>query len=749
MHNDFAIIVCTTLLGELEAVLPESEGDNGKIIPIPCQCHLPQALKNSHLESALHKAETEGVSPADIIVLGSYSPPINAIPSTPTPAAGPFFGNEHQCLELLCPPRLLEHFQSRRGFVVSSGWLPRWKSIVRAWGFQPSDLQDFFRESAEKIIFLNTLDSPCSRDRLQEFADTVALPVETIPIGLDFFQHVVLNRIQTVQQNRLNQELREARRRVSDTAMALDMIKDVARTLDMDSIRDKILSICSLIMAPDRVEFVPLSESFPDALPETESLSPGQISALFASGECTWDDAFQGFRLPVSIAGQPFALIRCERLTFPEHRESYRQLFNVLTDIFSLAFSNARQHDDLKEHARTLSSLRNQAEVAARTKAEFLAQMSHEIRTPLNGILGMLQLLQQTALNEEQHEYVDIADTSTQRLTALLTDILDLSRLESGKMTLNEAPFDLREVLSDTRTLFSPLAGQHDVRLLVEHDPRIPAKLLGDAQRLRQVLFNLVGNAVKFTAKGEIRIETSLLPSQDSDRCRILFSVADTGVGIPEEKLRTLFEPFTQADVASPRQIEGTGLGLSIVMKFLQLMGTTPIVDSVPDDGTTFYFPITFSLAHPQKKVSSQVAAPSEPQSVFPDSVLIVDDNRVNRFLLRRLLEKKGVQVFCAENGREAVDKLLDIQVELIFMDIQMPIMDGIEATRIIRTGEELKRIADIPIIALTGHAMPGDRERFLAAGMDDYLTKPLDMKQVDSAVSRILSRPAGPRHHA
>jgi len=531
--------------------------------------------------------------------------------------------------------------------------------------------------------------------------------------------------------------------------MALDMIKDVARTLDMDSIRDKILSICSLIMAPDRVEFVPLSESFPDALPETESLSPGQISALFASGECTWDDAFQGFRLPVSIAGQPFALIRCERLTFPEHRESYRQLFNVLTDIFSLAFSNARQHDDLKEHARTLSSLRNQAEVAARTKAEFLAQMSHEIRTPLNGILGMLQLLQQTALNEEQHEYVDIADTSTQRLTALLTDILDLSRLESGKMTLNEAPFDLREVLSDTRTLFSPLAGQHDVRLLVEHDPRIPAKLLGDAQRLRQVLFNLVGNAVKFTAKGEIRIETSLLPSQDSDRCRILFSVADTGVGIPEEKLRTLFEPFTQADVASPRQIEGTGLGLSIVMKFLQLMGTTPIVDSVPDDGTTFYFPITFSLAHPQKKVSSQVAAPSEPQSVFPDSVLIVDDNRVNRFLLRRLLEKKGVQVFCAENGREAVDKLLDIQVELIFMDIQMPIMDGIEATRIIRTGEELKRIADIPIIALTGHAMPGDRERFLAAGMDDYLTKPLDMKQVDSAVSRILSRPAGPRHHA
>ena len=738
MHNDIAIIACTTLLKELKAALDTGGEKRSTIVPIPCECHV--RASNTHLNAAIHKAGMAGIASSQIIILGNHAagitPSLDSVPKAP----GPLLGSERQCLELLCPPRLLEHLQQQRRFVVTSGWLVGWKAVVQAWGFQPNELKEFFKESAEKIIYLETVTTPATRDRLRAFAEAVDLPVETLPIGIDFFQRIVFDRIRDVRRIDLEQELQDSRRRVSDTEMALDMIKDVARTLDMDSIRDKILSICSLIMAPDRIEFVPLPDSLPGAGPRPAFSTPANVSGLFASGECTWDESIQGFWVPISVDAQPYALIRCEQIAFPKHKESYGQLFNFLTDIFSLALNNARQHDDLKAHAETLSSLREQAEVAARTKAEFLAQMSHEIRTPLNGILGMLQLLQQTALDEEQHEYVDIADTSTQRLTALLTDILDLSRLESGKMTLNEAPFDLREVLSDTRTLFSPLAGQHDVQILVEHDPRIPEELQGDAQRLRQVLFNLVGNAVKFTSKGEIRIETSLLPSQD-DRCRILFSVADTGVGIAEEKLKTPFEPFTQADVASPRQIEGTGLGLSIVMKFLQLMGTTPIVDSVPGDGTTFYFPITFSLAHPEKKPGGHAVAPSDNKPVFPDSVLIVDDNRVNRFLLRRLLEKQGVQVFCAENGKEAVDKLLDTRVNLIFMDIQMPVMDGIEATRVIRTDEKLKNTAGIPIIALTGHAMPGDRERFLAAGMDDYLTKPLDMKQVGDAVSRILSR--------
>ncbi len=395
---------------------------------------------------------------------------------------------------------------------------------------------------------------------------------------------------------------------------------------------------------------------------------------------------------------------------------------------------------NITERKRIELALLEAKEAANRAKSEFLANMSHEIRTPLNGVLGMLQLMKTTTLSKDQEEYAEMAMLSGQRLTQLLSDILDLSRIEAGKLIFQEESFRLSEVICSVEQMFLPVSRQSGIALRCHVDARIPDQLLGDALRLQQVLNNLVGNAFKFTTAGSIKLEAFPLPTANASKRRILFSVSDTGCGIPDDKLNQLFEPFTQASEGITRNHQGAGLGLAICKQLVGLMGGSITVDSTVGQGTSVYFCATFGLAKVTTSAPQSLGCNTEQFGMILN-ILLVEDDKVNRMTIERQLKQAGWAVVAVENGNEALEALRQREFDVVLMDVQMPVMDGVEATQAIRAGKAGIKHADVPIIAVTAYAMAGDRERLLTAGMDDYVAKPVQVEELKRALARVIGK--------
>ncbi|MCG9077508.1 response regulator [Laribacter hongkongensis] len=445
----------------------------------------------------------------------------------------------------------------------------------------------------------------------------------------------------------------------------------------------------------------------------------------------------------------PDALARLERRAERERRarhEAERLLEQKSLELYS---ANRLLEARVAERTAELEVALARAEQAGRARSAFLAMMSHEIRTPMNGVIGTADLLAQTGLSAEQLQYVNTIRECGQALTTLIDDILDFSRIDAGKLVLENQPLDLMALLASVCRLFAGAA--RDKGLTLEFVPGLAGPcgwIMGDAHRIRQIAVNLVGNAIKFTGRGRVSVRLLQAPAAEAGVCELRLAVSDTGIGLTPEAQTRIFAPFEQADLSTTRRFGGSGLGLAICRQLAQLMHGQLEVVSQPGTGSTF------SLVWQAPVATPPAVAPAGP--VAPDGmpaglrVLLAEDNPVNQRLALKMLEKLGIRAVLAANGRQAVTEARRMQPDLILMDLQMPECDGLDATRAIRRLEQPQPV----IVALTANALAEDREACLAAGMDDHLAKPFTLAELRhmlaSQQDRLRARsravlPAGP----
>lgn len=673
------------------------------------------------------RCETAGDS-TDIVVIGGCC--ISAPDRPSETRENVHFHTLEQCFDCLAPPDLVHGLIEEGAYIVTPGWLAGWRRHIEDMGFDRSTARQFFRESTGRLVLLDTRVQDGAGEGMEELAAFLDRPFDIVPVGLEYFrlflsQKVMARRLES-RETQYAAVLNEASRKISEYAMAMDLLGGLTRADNESQVIEKILDHFNMLFAPEELSYI-----------------PGE-SGDFA-GEYRWTDSGSGFLIRVVYGGESRGILKVDNVAFPQYKEHYLNLALAVMRVFGLAIDNARKYREISEQKDQLSltleelaAARDAAETANNARGEFLAHMSHEIRTPMNHVIGMTQLLLNTPLDAKQRKYAGLIRGSSQFLLTIINDILDFSRLESGKMEMEIIRFDFNGILDEMTELLTFSAGEKGLKWDTVIGPGVPLFLWGDPGRLRQVLFNLTGNAVKFTVEGSVSLRVRL-EREEKKRILLRFEVTDTGIGIPPGRLELLFDAFTQADASTTRRFGGSGLGLTISKRLVDSMGGEIGVESEEGRGSTFWFTAFFQTQGP-----STVPVPGEgpvpPRSIPRERrrsarILLVEDNIVNREVMLEQFEQAGFDsILVAENGKEGVDMALLHGPDLILMDIHMPVMDGNTAIRTLRSGGY-----GGPIISISASAMQEDILRSMEAGASDYLTKPVDFDTFFATLAKYL----------
>jgi len=657
------------------------------------------------------------------------------------------------CFDLVAGRSLVTHLIDDGAYLITPGWLERWRNEIADMGFSLGDAGPFFQEFARELVLLDTGSLPDSVGELERLASALGLPARSVPVGSDYVR-TLLGRV--VAEWRVEQERRLARERHqreaaerADQASAMSMLQGLAMLRDEAAVLNAIEDMVRSLFAPNDYWFVPVS-------PEGASLPDGFPAALAAvvevmagaAGAWAWTPSACGFLLRIGPPNDPLGILVVDGLAFPAFKERYLNLSMVLAGVFALAIENARSYQSLLRTTAELAQARDEAEAASQAKSQFIANMSHELRTPLNAVIGFSDILQWQEAVPQRREQLKAISTAGHHLLSLVQDLLDLSKIEARRIEPRFADIDLRSELASLRSLFAPAAEHKGLHFAVSFDPAVPPKLRADTGLLRQILGNLIGNAVKFTSTGGIDLSIRL-DARDAvsgaaagnGPVRVLFCIRDTGIGIRPENHQRIFEVFEQEDNTHTRPFGGTGLGLAITRRLVALLHGEIWLESVPGQGASFFVRLPFSAVTETIPVGPAVGAVLPPSRRDDTAtILIVDDDAHSRALLVQILQQNGnYRPIAVDSGQAALHLLDSVPVDLILMDIQMPVMSGIDVTQRIRAGGIGTCPTDIPIIAVTAYAMTGDAERFIKQGVSDYISKPLRIDALMATVERHL----------